>query len=164
MPPLLLDDEEAVAVAIGLNRAAAGAIQGVEEASVRALSKINQILPPRLNQRVAALQQMVVSSDRFDSPVDAKALTALADVCRDQRTLTFVAVGMPIARHPPHKTVRARLRIRLPPRMCGVKAFHRIRMQNTRERNPSVEERFEPLPTHVAALTAMDQHVPPQSA
>src|ERR1700726_508237 len=75
-----------------------------------------------------------------------------------------VAVGMPIARHPPHKTVRARLRIRLPPRMCGVKAFHGIRMQNTRERNPSVEEQLEPLPTHVAALTAMDQHVPPQSA
>lgn len=89
MPPLLLDDEEAVAVALGLNRAASGAVHGVEEASMRALSKINQILPPRLNQRVAALQQMVVSSGRSDSPIDAKALTALADACRDQRTLTF---------------------------------------------------------------------------
>src|SRR3984957_13255856 len=48
MPPLLLDDDEAVAVAIGLRYAAGGAIEGVEEASVRALSKIDQILPSRL--------------------------------------------------------------------------------------------------------------------
>src|ERR1700678_4140646 len=56
MPPLLLDDEEAVAVALGLRYAAAAAVEGVEEASVRALSKIEQILPPRLGRRVAALQ------------------------------------------------------------------------------------------------------------
>src|SRR5207245_10711922 len=48
MPPLLLDDEEAVAVALGLRSAAAGTIEGVEEASVRALSKIGPILPPSL--------------------------------------------------------------------------------------------------------------------
>jgi predicted DNA-binding transcriptional regulator YafY len=48
MPPLLLEDEEAVAVALGLQCAATGAIEGVEEASVRALAKIEQILPPRL--------------------------------------------------------------------------------------------------------------------
>ena len=77
---------------------------------------------------------------------------------------SFVAVGMPIAWHPPHKTVRARLRIRLPPWMCGDKACIRIRMQDTRGRNPSVEERIEPLPTHIAALTATDQYHPPQPA
>src|ERR1700688_809877 len=75
-----------------------------------------------------------------------------------------VAVGIPIARYPPHKTVRALLRIRLPPWMCGVKTLHGIWMQYTSGRNPSVEERIEPLPTHMAALTAMDQHDPPQSA
>jgi len=64
----------------------------------------------------------------------------------------------------PHKTVRALLRIRLPPWIFGVKACNRIRVEDTRGRNPSVEERFEPLPAHIAALTAMDQHHPPQSA
>src|SRR5258708_5096763 len=56
MPPLLLDDEEAVAVALGLRYAATGNIEGVEEASVRALTKIEQIMPPRLGRRLAALQ------------------------------------------------------------------------------------------------------------
>ena len=62
MPPLLLDDEEAVAVAMGLRWAATGSIEGVEEASMRALLKIEQILPPRLGRRVAALQSVVVTS------------------------------------------------------------------------------------------------------
>src|SRR5690242_21109511 len=53
MPPLLLDDEEAIAVAIGLRSGAAGSVEGIEEASVRALAKIEQILPPRLGRRVA---------------------------------------------------------------------------------------------------------------
>ena len=62
MPPLLLDDEEAVAVALGLRSAATGGVEGIEEASMRALSKIEQILPPRLGRRVAALQAMIVTT------------------------------------------------------------------------------------------------------
>src|SRR3954467_13334103 len=58
MPPLLLDDEEAVAVALGLRSVANGTVGGVEEASVRALSKIEQLLPSRLARRVSALQAM----------------------------------------------------------------------------------------------------------
>ena len=46
MPPLLLDDEEAVAVAVGLGTAANGTVTGIEEASVRALAKLEQVLPP----------------------------------------------------------------------------------------------------------------------
>ena len=52
MPPLLLDDEEAIAVALGLRIAATGSIEGVQEASVRALLKIEQILPSRLSRRL----------------------------------------------------------------------------------------------------------------
>src|SRR3954468_1293020 len=48
MPPLLLDDDEAVAVALGLGQAATGGVAGMEEASIRALTKIEQLLPPRL--------------------------------------------------------------------------------------------------------------------
>jgi predicted DNA-binding transcriptional regulator YafY len=55
MPPLLLDDEEAVAVAIGLRTAAGGTITGVEETSLRALAKLEQVLPARLQRRVNAL-------------------------------------------------------------------------------------------------------------
>src|SRR5436190_2787242 len=61
MPPLLLDDEEAVAVALGLRSAATGAVGGIEEASVRALAKIEQILPPRLGRRLSSLQAMIVT-------------------------------------------------------------------------------------------------------
>src|SRR6201997_5277319 len=46
LPPLLLDDDEAVAVALGLQTSASGSVAGVEEASVRALSKLEQVLPP----------------------------------------------------------------------------------------------------------------------
>ena len=60
MPPLLLDDEEAVAIAAGLRIAAASAIEGMEDASVRALAKLEQVLPSRLRQRVAALSSATV--------------------------------------------------------------------------------------------------------
>jgi predicted DNA-binding transcriptional regulator YafY len=89
MPPLLLDDEEAVAVALGLRSAAAGAIEGVEEASMRALSKIEQILPPRLARRVAALQTVVVMPARKGSSVDARTLSTIAGACRDHEVLRF---------------------------------------------------------------------------
>jgi predicted DNA-binding transcriptional regulator YafY len=89
MPPLLLDDEEAVAVALGLRYAAAGAIEGVEEASVRALSKIEQILPPRLGRRVAALQAVVMMPPHAESSVNARTLSAIASACRDHEALRF---------------------------------------------------------------------------
>ena len=56
VPPLLLDDDEAVAIAVGLRTAAAGAVAGFEETSVRALAKVIQLLPPRLRRRIDALQ------------------------------------------------------------------------------------------------------------
>ncbi|MBZ5622642.1 MAG: YafY family transcriptional regulator [Acidobacteriia bacterium] len=89
MPPLLLDDEEAVAVALGLGCAATGSIEGVEEASVRALSKIEQILPPRLGRRVAALQAMIVTPAGAGSSVNARTLSLIAGACRDLEMLRF---------------------------------------------------------------------------
>ena len=58
LPPLLLDDDEAVAVAIGLRTAANGSIAGIEETSVRALAKLQQVLPSRLRRRVSAFQSL----------------------------------------------------------------------------------------------------------
>ncbi len=89
MPPLLLDDDEAVAVALGLRFAATGSIEGVEEASVRALLKIEQILPPRLGRRVAALQAMVVTPVGEGAAVDARTLATIAGACREHEMLRF---------------------------------------------------------------------------
>jgi hypothetical protein len=78
-------------------------------------------------------------------PINAAvSLTSRAEKVRSREYLA-VAVGIPIARHPPHKTVRALLRIRLPPWIFGVKVCNRIRVQDARGRNPSVKKRFEPL-------------------
>src|SRR4051794_26717942 len=73
------------------------------------------------------------------------------------------AVGTTITDRPPHKTVRARLCIRLPPRMSGAKAFQRIRMQDSRERNPMIEDLCELIPTQRATLAAATQRRSPQT-
>src|SRR6266700_788071 len=68
--------------------------------------------------------------------------------------LHLVAVGTTITDRPPHRSVRARLRIRLLPRMNGVEALVGIRMQNTWVRNPPVEQWVETVPSHLRALAA----------
>lgn len=60
MPPLLLDDDEAVAVAVGLRTAATDTVSGIAEASARALAKLEQVLPDRLRRRVGAVQRATV--------------------------------------------------------------------------------------------------------
>jgi predicted DNA-binding transcriptional regulator YafY len=89
LPPLLLDDDEAVAIAVGLRAAAGGVIGGVEETSVRALTKIMQVMPPRLRRRAEAVQAYTVPA-MFNGPqVDAAALTVIAQACRDDERLRF---------------------------------------------------------------------------
>jgi predicted DNA-binding transcriptional regulator YafY len=110
LPPLLLDDEEAVAIAVGLRTAAAGAVDGIEETSVRALSKVIQVMPPRLRRRVNALREYTVPAVMRGGPsVDAEALTVLAQACRDEERLRFTytgRVGEPAARLvEPHRLV-----------------------------------------------------------
>ncbi|WP_062429984.1 helix-turn-helix transcriptional regulator [Herbidospora daliensis] len=87
MPPLLLDDEEAVAVAIGLRTGA----PGIEETSARALTKLEQVLPSRLRARVDALRTSTepVPADRPGPAVDATVLSALATACRNRERLRF---------------------------------------------------------------------------
>jgi predicted DNA-binding transcriptional regulator YafY len=89
MPPLLLDDEEAIAVVLGLRCAAGGAVGGLEETAVRALSKIEQILPPRLRRRAAALHGMIVTTPGVSPAVNAMLLSTIAGACRDLQTLRF---------------------------------------------------------------------------
>lgn len=89
LPPLLLDDEEAVAVAIGLRTAAGGSIAGIEETSVRALAKLQQVLPARLRRRVSAVQSYTLPVPSPGPRVDPDVLTVIATACRDHERLRF---------------------------------------------------------------------------
>ena len=89
LPPLLLDDDEAVAVALGLRAAAAGSVTGIEETSLRALAKLERTLPARLRHRLDALRQATVSAAGGGPTVDAETLTAVAAACRDHEQLRF---------------------------------------------------------------------------
>jgi predicted DNA-binding transcriptional regulator YafY len=87
--PLLLDDDEAVAVAIGLRTAAIGSITGLEETSVRALAKLQQILPARLRHRIRAFQSHMLPMPSPGPQVDPDVLTVIAGACRDHERLRF---------------------------------------------------------------------------
>jgi predicted DNA-binding transcriptional regulator YafY len=89
LPPLLLDDEEAVAVAIGLRAAASGSIVGIEETSVRALVKLQQVLPSRLRRKVSAFQSSALPMPSRGPRVDPDVLTTIASACRDHEQLRF---------------------------------------------------------------------------
>ncbi len=93
MPPLLLDDEEAVAIVVGLQAAAGGMVAGIEETSVRALGKVVQVMPPRLRRRVDALASYTVpavfSGGAGSATVDPDLLATLAQACRDDERVRF---------------------------------------------------------------------------
>jgi predicted DNA-binding transcriptional regulator YafY len=91
MPPLLLDDEEAIAIAVGLRTAAGASVAGIEETSVRALVKLEQVLPAHLRRRVRALQASTMTlAPGGDGPqVDPQHLTVIAAACRDHERLRF---------------------------------------------------------------------------
>ncbi|MEV0374348.1 YafY family protein [Streptomyces sp. NPDC050636] len=116
LPPLLLDDEEAVAVAVGLRTAAAAGVEGIEETSVRALAKLEQVLPHRLQRQVGALNAFTVPMlGRPGGPrVDANTLSELAHACRDCRQLrfTYAAHDGTVSRRTvePHRLVSAQRR------------------------------------------------------
>lgn len=89
LPPLILDDDEAIAVALGLSAAADGSVLGSEEASLRALAKLDQVLPSRLRHRIATLHSAVVTVPRHGPAVDPTVLLTLATACRAMERLRF---------------------------------------------------------------------------
>lgn len=88
LPPVLMDDEEAVAVAVAL-RAAAGSIGGIEETALRLLAKLDQLLPARLRRRASALHAVTISLRSPEPMADAELLARSAAACRDQECLQF---------------------------------------------------------------------------
>jgi len=116
LPPLVVDDEEAVALALGLQAAAQGAVEGIAESSVRALAKVVQVMPARLRRRVQALGAMTVPASweavggAASQTVDPEVLTTLALACRDAERVRFsytAAGGQQTGRHvEPHRLVQ----------------------------------------------------------
>lgn len=93
LPPLVLDDEEAVALVVGLRAAAQSGLAGVAESSVRAQAKVVQVMPPKLRRRVEALGAMTVSPGWGDGApdlgTDPDALVKVAQACRDAERMEF---------------------------------------------------------------------------
>jgi predicted DNA-binding transcriptional regulator YafY len=89
MPPLLLDDDEAIAIAVGLRTAARSSVTGIEETSVRALVKLEQVLPAHLRRRVSALGSATIAPPAGGPTVDPQHLTVIATACRDSECLRF---------------------------------------------------------------------------
>ncbi|GAA2386785.1 WYL domain-containing protein [Streptomyces glaucosporus] len=93
LPPLLFDDDEAVAAAIALRTAANGTVAGIEEAALRALSKLGQVLPSRLRHRVDSLHRAVLRVGPSVPEVEPDTLTVIADACRRGERLRFDHTG-----------------------------------------------------------------------
>jgi predicted DNA-binding transcriptional regulator YafY len=89
LPPLVLDDDEAVAVAVGLRTAANGSIAGIEEPAVRALAKLHQVLPARLRSRITAFQSHTLFMPTRVPHADTDVLTLITSACRDHERLRF---------------------------------------------------------------------------
>jgi predicted DNA-binding transcriptional regulator YafY len=91
LPPLLLEDEEAVAIAVGLRTAATSAVSGTQDWSVQALSKVLSLMPPRLRRQMDAVASQTESPGPWEGApvVDAAVLTTLAQACRDSEVVRF---------------------------------------------------------------------------
>jgi predicted DNA-binding transcriptional regulator YafY len=89
LPPLLLDDDEAVAIVLGLRTATSHSVTGIAETSLRALAKLERLLPARLRQRAAALRLATVPLAGETATVDPDTLAVIAEACQALEELTF---------------------------------------------------------------------------
>ena len=157
MPPLLLDDEEAIAIAVGLRTAAGGSVTGIEETAVRALVKLEQVLPSHLRRRVQALQAATMTLQVYGGPqVDPQCLTLLAAACRDHERVRFAYTARDRAgsrrEAEPHSLVNAGRRWYLVAYDCGREDWRTFRVDRI-ESPASTGVRFSPreLPAKDAA-------------
>ncbi|WP_020667742.1 helix-turn-helix transcriptional regulator [Amycolatopsis nigrescens] len=112
MPPLLLDDDEAVAIAVGLRTATAAPVTGIADTAVRALAKVEQVLPARLRSRVAALAEAAITLPLADGPTtdpDTLATLAVACVAREKTRFAHTKADGSTSRRlvEPHQLVAA---------------------------------------------------------
>lgn len=93
LPPLLLDDEEAIATAVSLRLASGGTVAGAREAALRALAKLDQVMPPRLRAEVRAVHGATETMADPGVEIDAELLVTLARACRDAVRVRFRYAG-----------------------------------------------------------------------
>ena len=109
LPPLALDDDEAVAIAIALRTAAASGVLGIGEPALRALIKLEQVMPSRVRGRLRALRVSELQRPATSEVVDAELLTGIGAACRDHRRMTFdyAELGGEVSAHriEPHELV-----------------------------------------------------------
>jgi predicted DNA-binding transcriptional regulator YafY len=156
MPPLLLDDDEAIAIAVGLRTAARASVTGIEETSLRALVKLEQVLPAHLRRRVSALGSATMTLPAGGGPsADPQSLTLIAAACRDRERVRFAYEGRDGARSrrevEPHSLVNAGRRWYLVAWDCGRRDWRTFRVD--RLTRPATGARFSPreLPAPDAA-------------
>jgi predicted DNA-binding transcriptional regulator YafY len=156
MPPLLLDDDEAIAIAVGLRTAARASVTGIEETSLRALVKLEQVLPSHLRRRVQALQSATTTLSYEGGPsADPQALTLIAAACRDKERVRFAYEGRDGAKSrrevEPHSLVNVGRRWYLVAWDCGRRDWRTFRVD--RLSRPAAGARFQPreLPAEDAA-------------
>jgi predicted DNA-binding transcriptional regulator YafY len=91
LPPLLLDDDEAVAIAVAIQAAAQGAVTGIGESALRALAKVVQVMPAPLRRRIEAVRAAIAAQPWTgpDPGVAPDALVAVAVACRDGERVEF---------------------------------------------------------------------------
>jgi predicted DNA-binding transcriptional regulator YafY len=148
LPPMMLDDDAAVAVAVGLRSAASGGVAGMEEAAVRAAAAIERVLPERLKRRVDALHATVVPLPSGTTPVQPSLLGMVALACRDSERLRFSYTdgkGAASRRHvEPYRLVSAARRWYLVARDIDRDAWRSFRLDRITD----------PLPTGVRSCPA----------
>jgi predicted DNA-binding transcriptional regulator YafY len=156
MPPLLLDDDEAIAIAVGLRTAARASVTGIEETSLRALVKLEQVLPAHLRRRVQALGSATMTLGGSGGPTaDPQALTLIAAACRDRERVRFhyrAGDGAASRREvEPHSLVNVGRRWYLVAWDCGRRDWRTFRVD--RLTRPAAGARFHPreLPAKDAA-------------
>ncbi|MEV4388264.1 YafY family protein [Micromonospora sp. NPDC049580] len=93
LPPLLLDDEEAIATAVSLRLASGGTVAGAAEAALRALTKLDQVMPARLRAEVRAVHGWTETLIGPVAEIDAELLVTLARACRDAVRVRFHYAG-----------------------------------------------------------------------
>jgi predicted DNA-binding transcriptional regulator YafY len=89
VPPLQLDADEAVAIAVCLRIAAAGSVRGIEDAAPRALAKLERMLPPRTRHRVEVIEAATVPLGGGAELVDPDVLLTVASACQRAERLRF---------------------------------------------------------------------------
>jgi len=157
LPPLLLDDEEAVAIAVGLRTAVSDGVAGIGETSVRALAKLEQLLPGRVRRRVHAVSAATVTYPASGPAVDPEVLLVIATACRDHERLRFRyrSHDAELSRRlvEPHGLVHTGRRWYLVAWDADREQWRTFRVDRI-ERPPSPDRRFSPREAPAADLAA----------